>query len=84
MTLYAVDLQTGDFLWRCPDCHEYIRFPDLSLLYLTDQIGRCQGCRAQKILKINPRLISLYMDAWTRDGAWPQSNSWVEALPVTA
>jgi hypothetical protein len=36
------------------------------------------------ILTQTPVLINAFLDFWTRTNAWPQSPSWMEALPVTA
>ena len=82
--IHSIDPQTGDFLWRCPQCKKYIRFSSLLAIQLAEQAGGCQGCRAKVTFENDPRLISFFMDFWTRAGAWPQSLSWTEALPVTA
>jgi uncharacterized C2H2 Zn-finger protein len=81
---YPIDPRTGKFLWRCPQCKEIIRFSDVSVIRLAEQAGGCQGCRAKATFERNPRLISFFLDYWTRSNAWPQSHSWTEAIPVTA
>lgn len=81
---YFVDPRTGEFLWHCPQCKEYIRVPNLMALRLAEQVGGCQGCRARAAFERNPGLTSLFLDFWVRADAWPQSHSWMEAIPVTA
>lgn len=81
---YAIDPKTGEFLWYCPQCKEYIRFPTLMAIRLAEQAGGCQGCRARATLKRNPGLISIFLYFWSRTNGWPQSSSWMEAIPVTA
>ncbi len=80
--IYNLDLQTGEYLWRCPQCGEHIRFPNLLALRLAERAGGCQGCRAKATFERNPGLIGLFLDFWARADAWPQSPSWMEAVPV--
>jgi hypothetical protein len=83
MVIYT-DPQTGEYLWACPECGTFIRFHSLLAVQMAKQAGGCQGCRARIILSQTPVLINAFLDFWTRTGAWPQSPSWMEALPVTA
>jgi len=41
----------------------------------------CQGCRARIALLYCPRLVDMFLDFWCRTGEFPQSPSWVEAIP---
>ena len=41
----------------------------------------CQGCRARISFIKNPELVGLFLDFWYRTGAFPQSTSWLEAIP---
>ncbi len=82
--VHPIDPQTGQFLWRCPQCKRYIRFSTLLAIELAERAGGCQGCRAKRTIERHPGLVSFYLDFWSRAGAWPQSLSWTEALPVTA
>lgn len=77
---YDLDLQTGEHLWCCPQCGETIRFPNLLALRLAERAGACQGCRARATFERNPGLVALFLDFWMRNDAWPQSNSWMEAV----
>ena len=79
-----IDPRTGEFLWRCPQCEEYIRFPDIRAVHLAEQAGGCQGCRAKVTFERSPGLMSLFLAFWACADAWPQSTSWTEAIPVTA
>jgi hypothetical protein len=79
--MYHLDPQTGDFLWRCPRCGESIRLRSQMEVYRAEQVGACEGCRAKVVFERNPELISLYIMLWARSDAWPQSVSWMEAIP---
>ncbi len=81
--VYHIDPLTGEFLWRCPQCGEHIRFPNLRALYLAERAGGCQGCRAKATFERNPGLIGLFLDFWARTDAWPQSSSWLEAVTAS-
>lgn len=81
---YLTDPQTGYLVWCCPQCKALIHSFSPLPIRLAEQGGGCQGCRAQATLKQNPGLVSFFMDFWTRADAWPQSASWIEAIPVTA
>ena len=72
------------YWWRCPQCGMFIRFSSLLAVQLAAQAGGCQGCRVKAILKSNPALIVACLDFWTRTDAWPQSPSWMEAIPIIA
>jgi hypothetical protein len=81
---YSIDQQTGEFLWRCPQCQKYIRFPTVRALHLAELAGGCQGCRAKATFERSPGLISIFLEFWVCADAWPQSPSWTEAVPITA
>ena len=81
---YSIDPQTGEFLWKCPQCDEYIHLYTFWAIDLATQAEGCRGCRAKATLEMNPGLFDLFLDFWTRSNAWPQSHSWVEAIPITA
>ena len=78
--IYNLDLQTGEYIWRCPQCGEHVRFPNLVALLLAEWAGGCQGCRAKATFERNPGLIGLFLDFWARSDAWPHSFSWTEAV----
>lgn len=77
----VLDPQTGEYLWRCPECGEIIRLSGPMALCLVQRAGRCQGCRARATFKQNPGLVSFFLDFWARTDAWPQSDSWMAAIP---
>jgi hypothetical protein len=81
---HPIDPRTGEFLWHCPQCKEYIRFYSLSAMELAERAGKCQGCRAKAAFEKNPELIGYFLYFWNRSNAWPQSHSWMEAIPITA
>jgi hypothetical protein len=41
----------------------------------------CQGCRARMSFADNPGLVGVVLDVWRTTGAYPQSASWIEAIP---
>ena len=68
----------------CPQCHEMISYPALNALYREMVWGDrqcCQGCRARITFEKDPGLIGLFLDFWHRTGKFPESDSWVEAVP---
>ncbi len=81
---YPVDIRTGEFLWRCPQCKAYIHFLDLRALHLAEREGICQGCRAKATFETSPGLMNYFLAFWAYADAWPQSLSWTEAVPVAA
>jgi hypothetical protein len=78
----VLDPKTGEYLWRCPECGETIRLSSQMAVCLAVRAGRCQGCRARETFKRNPALASFFLDFWSRADAWPQSDSWMEAMPT--
>ncbi len=79
--LCYIDPQTGEFLWRCPLCGESIRCQDQLELDTLEEEVACEGCRAREIFETNPEMIGFAVDMWARADSWPQSSSWMEAIP---
>jgi hypothetical protein len=79
--MFHLDPHTGEFLWKCPQCKESIRLQSQAAVYLTERAGVCDGCSAKATFNRNPALISVFLVLWERSGAWPQSPSWMEAIP---
>jgi hypothetical protein len=79
--MHILDPQTGEYRWRCPECGETIRFSSPTAVCLAERAGRCHGCRAR--VTFNPGLIGFFLDFWARAEAWPQSDSWMDAMPAT-
>ena len=80
--MYHLDPQTGEFLWRCPECGQSIHLQSQLAVCLAERAGRCQGCRAKVEFEQNPGLVGFFLDFWARADAWPQSDSWMEAIPA--
>lgn len=78
-----LDPQTGECLWRCPQCGELIRFGSQLAALQAERAGGCQGCRAKKTFEDNPGLIGFFLDFWAGADAWPQSHSWMAAIPAS-
>jgi predicted RNA-binding Zn-ribbon protein involved in translation (DUF1610 family) len=78
--MQILDPQTGEYLWHCPECGETIRLSSPAAVRLAEQAGRCQGCRAKATFQQKPELIGLFLDFWVRADAWPQSDSWLDAV----
>jgi hypothetical protein len=79
------DRQTGTYLVLCPTCHRLITFGGLDAIYVEMVWAErrcCQGCRAGIAFRRNPATIGAILDAWHGSGDYPQSPSWVEAIPA--
>jgi hypothetical protein len=72
-----IDPKTGEYLWRCPQCKEDVRFSSLSTLHMSAKAGGCQGCLAKATFQRSPGMVHLFTDFWIRKGHWPESSSWL-------
>jgi hypothetical protein len=85
-TVLAVwyDNQKKQYVVLCPQCHEVISYRSLDALH-REMVGSdrqcCQGCRAKITFEKDPGLIGMFLDFWYRTGEFPESDSWLEALP---
>ena len=79
--LAYIDPHTGEFLWRCPLCGESIRCQDQSDIDQLEEEAACEGCRARALFESNPEMIGFAVDMWARLDTWPQSSTWMEAIP---
>ena len=79
---HHLDSQTQECLWRCPQCGASIRLANKVAVFLAQRAGGCQGCRAKAAFERDQTLIGLYLDFWARTDAWPQSDSWLTAIPA--
>lgn len=79
--LVYIHPHTGEFLWRCPHCGESILCQDLTELDQLRDEAACEGCRARELFELNPEMIGFAVDMWARLDSWPQSSSWMEAIP---
>jgi hypothetical protein len=78
------DSHEEEYVAICPECRRLIRFDTLDALCLAmawSERQACQGCRAKITFEQNPGLIRVMLDFWYRKGGFPQSPSWVEAVP---
>jgi hypothetical protein len=78
------DTQADKYLAVCPKCRRLVAFDTLQALRLSLALGDrrcCQGCRAKITFEHDPGLISVFVDFWSRSGAWPESPSWFDAIP---
>jgi len=85
-TILAVwyDCQENKYWVVCPKCHALIIYPSLDSLYHEMVWGDrqcCQGCRARITFEKEPGLIGMFLDFWYRTGKFPESDSWLEAVP---
>jgi len=72
------------YLALCPKCHELITYDTLNSLnheLVSSDSKCCQGCRAKITFERNPGAIWIFLDFWYRTGNFPQSSSWLEAIP---
>jgi hypothetical protein len=68
----------------CPQCHCLIPCATIEIVYremVLSERKYCQGCRAKISFEKNPRLIGVFLDFWCRTGNFPESESWIEAVP---
>jgi hypothetical protein len=81
--MYHLHPETAEFLWRCPLCGQSLRFQTQAEVNLAEQAGACEGCRAKAMFKRTPEMIGLLVALWARSDAWPESVSWMEAIPAS-
>ena len=80
------DFQTGQYFALCPQCRERITYGTPDSLYrelISGDQKCCQGRRARNSFERNPALVGLFLDFWYLAGSFPQSTSWLEAIPQT-
>jgi hypothetical protein len=80
------DTAEAKYVVLCPRCHNLISYDTLASLYhemVSCERRCCQGCRAKISFEHDPGLIGLFLDFWYRTGSFPQSSSWMEAIPQT-
>ena len=85
-TVLAVwyDKQKKEYVVLCPQCHEVISYPTLNALYremVWSDRQCCQSCSARITFEKSPGLIGMFLDFWCRTGKFPESNSWLQAVP---
>ena len=85
-TLLAVwyDSQEDQYVVLCPKCHGLIIYDKLGIVYREMVLSErkcCQGCRAKISFEQDPGLIGVFLDFWHRTGNFPESASWLEAIP---
>lgn len=85
-TVLAVwyDNQKERYVVLCPQCQEVISYRTLDALYHEMVWGDrqcCQGCRARVTFEKDPGLIGMFLGFWCRTGNFPESDSWLDALP---
>jgi hypothetical protein len=85
-TSLSVWYDTREDLYRvlCPQCHCLITYDTTGILYREMVLSErqcCQGCRAKISFEKNPLLIGVFLDFWCRTGKFPESDSWIEAVP---
>ena len=74
-----------DLYWiLCPQCHSLISCETIGVAYREVVLSErkcCQGCRAKISFEKNPGLVGVFLDFWCRTGKFPESDSWLEAVP---
>jgi hypothetical protein len=78
------DCQADQYVVLCPECHMLIAYDTPEDLY-GEMVWReqqcCQGCRARALFTCNPHLVGEVLEVWLQTHTFPQSPSWVEAIP---
>ena len=77
---------TGEDRYRvlCPQCQCLVTCETIETVYRDMVLSKrrcCQGCRAKISFKKNPKLVGVILDFWCRTGNFPESESWLEAVP---
>lgn len=78
------DRQEDQYLVLCPACHGLVTDDAQDKLYremVWTEHQCCQGCRARISFADNPGLVGVVLEVWRAMGVYPQSASWVEAIP---
>ena len=78
------DREEDRYLVVCPACHRLIAYEAQDTLYVEmvwSEHRCCQGCRARISFVDNPGLVGAVLEVWRSTGTYPQSASWVEAIP---
>ena len=78
------DRWEDQYLVLCPACHRLIAYYAQDALYqdmVWSESQCCRGCRARASFARNPGLVGAILDVWRETGSYPQSPSWVEAIP---
>ncbi len=86
-TLLAVwyDRHEEKYLVLCPNCSELVTYDTFDVFYRETVLSEskcCQGCRAGISFEQDPGLIGMFLDFWSRTGNFPESASWLEAVPA--
>ena len=78
------DTRKDQYLALCPVCRQQVTYATAEALHRElrgAMTAGCQGCRAKRSFEQNPGLIGVFLDFWYRTGTFPQSPSWLEAIP---
>lgn len=78
------DRQEERYLVLCPACHRLVAYDAQDTLYIEmvwSEHRCCQGCRARISFADNPGLVGAVLEVWQATGTYPQSPSWIEAIP---
>ncbi len=78
------DTQGDRYRVLCPQCHCLVTCDTIEIVYREMVLGErkcCQGCRAKIAFEKSPRLAGVFLDFWCRTGHFPESASWLAAVP---
>jgi hypothetical protein len=78
------DRQADKYVVLCPECQRLILYDAPDTLYVEivwSERQCCRGCRARIMFERNPTLIETVLEHWYRNDSFPQSPSWIEAIP---
>jgi hypothetical protein len=78
------DSQEKQFVVLCPQCHTLIPYATPGIAYREMVLSArkcCQGCRARSSFGKSPGVVGPVLDFWCRSGNFPESGSWLEAIP---
>ena len=79
------DCQADQYVVLCPECHMLIAYDTPEELY-QEMVWReqqaCQGCRARTLFACHPCIVGEVLEVWRQTRTFPQSPSWLEAIPA--
>jgi hypothetical protein len=78
------DSQEDQYVVLCPKCRRLITYDALGVVYREIVLSErkcCHGCRAKISFEQDPGLIGVFLDFWSRTANFPESVSWLEAIP---
>ena len=78
------DIREDRYRILCAQCYCLATYKTIEIAYHETVLSEgkcCQGCRTRISFEKNHRLIGVFLDFWGRTGHFPESGSWLDAIP---